>query len=90
MEMCLAHTANFKGLLHKFDQALDAAKNGFRVMFVCRQGRDRSVLLARAFLQVIGLEAFEARDDMLLLHCSCQLVMLEVFRKVLFLVSGEW
>ena len=89
MEMCLGHTAAFEKLLVTFEDLLDAAEQrGVKVVFVCKNGKDRSVLLARALLEVLGLSEHEACLDMLLLHCSCKSVMLEAFREFAFLVSG--
>ena len=61
----------FKGLLWKFEEALLLAEKGYKVLFVDKQGYDRSILLARVLLEVLGLEEVEAWRDMLLLHCSC-------------------
>ena len=69
MEMCLAHSAAFDTLLETFNDALQAARDGAKVVLVCKNGKDRSVLLARALLEAMGPSAEGACSDMLLLHC---------------------
>ena len=42
MEMCLGHTAAFDKLLETFEDVLEAAGDGVKVVFVCKNGKDRS------------------------------------------------
>ena len=60
----MQHEAAFENLVHDLSDLKRRALRREKIVFVCKQGRDRSVFMARALMQVLGISAEAACADM--------------------------
>ena len=64
-EICMAYKPAFWRMVEDVLEVSDKLADGASVVFVCKQGKDRSVLLARAVMEFCGMPEEEAIQDTL-------------------------
>ena len=62
-EICLGYRRGFQDAVRNMLAVSDALTDGARVCFACKQGKDRSVLLARAMMVHRGVPEHDAVRD---------------------------